>query len=41
MQLHVKLVLEDEFDIPIPDEESDNIITVQQAVDYIYQKLAV
>jgi acyl carrier protein len=40
-KVEIIMGLEDEFDISIPDEESDNIITVQQAVDYIYQKLAV
>ncbi len=27
--------IEDEFDLEIPDEEAENISTVQQAVDYI------
>lgn len=30
--------LEEEFGIDIPDEEANNIKTVQQAVDYITQK---
>lgn len=33
--------LEEEFNIEIPDEEADNIITVQDAVDYISKKLTV
>jgi acyl carrier protein len=33
--------LEEVFDITISDEEADNIITVQQAVDCISQKLTV
>lgn len=32
------LVLEDTFNIEIPDEESNKIATVQQIVDYISQK---
>lgn len=32
--------LEEEFGIDIPDEEANNIKTVQQAVDYITQKKA-
>ncbi|VAX19714.1 Acyl carrier protein [hydrothermal vent metagenome] len=33
----VELVMafEEEFDIEIPDEEAEKILTVQQAVDYI------
>lgn len=27
--------IEDEFDLEIPDEEAENITTVQEAVDYI------
>ena len=29
------MALEEEFDIEIPDEEAEKIITVQNAVDYI------
>lgn len=28
------MALEDEFEIEIPDEQAENITTVQQAVDY-------
>ncbi|UDG83186.1 acyl carrier protein [Candidatus Vallotia lariciata] len=28
------MALEDEFSIEIPDEEAENITTVQQAIDY-------
>ncbi len=35
------MALEEEFDIEIPDEVAENIETVQQAVDYIYKKVAV
>ncbi len=29
------MALEEEFDIEIPDEEAEKIVTVQNAVDYI------
>lgn len=29
------MALEEEFDTEIPDEEAENITTVQQAVDYV------
>lgn len=37
----VELVMafEEEFDIEIPDEEAENIQTVQNAVDYIEENL--
>lgn len=35
------MAIEEEFDIEIPDEAAEQISTVQQAVDYIYQKVAV
>nr|WP_205739453.1 acyl carrier protein [Halocella sp. SP3-1] len=37
----VELVMafEEEFDIEIPDEEAENIQTVQDAVDYIEENL--
>ena len=35
------MAIEEEFDIDILDEDSENIKTVQQAVDYIYKKVAV
>ena len=31
------MALEDEFSIEIPDEEADNIRTVQDAINYIQQ----
>ena len=31
------MALEDEFGIEIPDEESEKIMTVQQAIDYAIQ----
>lgn len=32
------LALEDEFKQEIPDEDAEKLLTVQQAVDYIYDK---
>ena len=29
------MALEEEFEIEIPDEEAENITTIQQAIDYI------
>ncbi|OKH38377.1 acyl carrier protein [[Phormidium ambiguum] IAM M-71] len=34
------MALEEEFDIEIPDEAAEKITTVQEAVDYIQQKVA-
>jgi len=34
------MALEDEFDVKIPDEEAESIVTVGQAVDLVYQKLS-
>ena len=34
------MALEDEFDVKIPDEEAESIMTVGQAVDLVYQKLS-
>lgn len=34
------MALEEEFDIEIPDEAAEKIVTVQQAVDYINGKVA-
>ncbi|OHW62673.1 acyl carrier protein [Andreesenia angusta] len=31
------MAIEDEFDIEIPDEEAEKILTVKNAVDYIEQ----
>ncbi|MEG3863275.1 acyl carrier protein [Microcoleus sp. herbarium12] len=35
------MAIEEEFDSEIPDEDAENIKTVQQAVDYIYKKVGV
>jgi acyl carrier protein len=34
------MALEEKFDIEIPDEEAENILTVQTAVDYIESQIA-
>ncbi|MFB2934025.1 acyl carrier protein [Aerosakkonemataceae cyanobacterium BLCC-F154] len=34
------MALEEEFDIEIPDEAAEKILTVQEAVDYINEKVA-
>jgi acyl carrier protein len=36
----VELVLEEEFELDIPDEDTERIRTVQDAVDYITSRLA-
>lgn len=33
------MALEEEFDCEIPDEEAENITTVQQAIDYVNKNL--
>lgn len=33
------MALEDEFDVKIPDEEAESIVTVGQAVDLVHEKL--
>jgi acyl carrier protein len=33
------MALEDEFDVKIPDEEAESIVTVGQAIDLVYKKL--
>ena len=33
------MAFEEEFDIEIPDEDADKIGTVQQAVDYLEEKI--
>ena len=33
------MALEDEFDVNIPDEEAESIITVGQAIDLVHGKL--
>lgn len=33
------MALEDEFDVKIPDEEAESIVTVGQAIDLVHEKL--
>ncbi len=33
------MALEDEFDVKIPDEDAESIMTVGQAVDLVHEKL--
>jgi acyl carrier protein len=33
------MALEDEFEVKIPDEEAESIVTVGQAIDLVHQKL--
>lgn len=33
------MALEDEFDVKIPDEEAESIVTVGEAIDMVHQKL--
>ena len=33
------MALEDEFDVKIPDEEAESIMTVDQAIDLVHGKL--
>ncbi len=33
------MALEDEFDVKIPDEDAESIMTVGQAIDLVYGKL--
>jgi acyl carrier protein len=34
------MALEDEFDVKIPDDEAESIVTVGQAIDLVYQKVS-
>jgi acyl carrier protein len=34
------MALEDEFDVKIPDDEAESIMTVGQAIDLVHTKLA-
>jgi acyl carrier protein len=33
------MALEDEFDVKIPDEDAESIVTVGQAVDLVHSKV--
>jgi acyl carrier protein len=34
------MALEDEFDVKIPDDEAESIVTVGQAIDLVYKKVS-
>ena len=36
--VEVLMAIEDEFMIEIPDNEADNIHTVKQAIDFVYER---
>ncbi len=38
-QVELIMAIEEEYDISIPDEEAEKIVTVQDAVDYINKAL--
>ena len=38
-QVELIMAMEEEFDISIPDEDAEKIVTVQQAIDYIKEAL--
>ena len=39
-QAELIMVIEEKFDIAIPDEDAENIATVQDAIDYVEKALA-
>lgn len=39
--LEISVALEDAFDIEVPDDAAENILTVGQAVDYLAKRLGV
>lgn len=38
--VEIIIALEEEFEIEIPDEDAENILTVKDAVDYVSDKLS-
>ena len=38
-QVELIMALEEEFDLSIPDEDAENIATVQNAIDYVKKAL--
>lgn len=38
--VEVVMMIEDKFDISVPDEEANNLLTVRAVVDYVEKKLA-
>jgi len=39
-QVELIMAMEEEFDVSIPDEDAENIGTVQDAIDYVKKVLA-
>lgn len=39
-QVELIMAMEEEFDLSIPDEDAENIGTVQDAIDYVQKVLA-
>jgi len=39
-QVELIMAMEEEFDVSIPDEDAENIGTVQDAIDYVEKVLA-
>ncbi len=38
-QVELIMAMEEEFDVSIPDEDAENITTVQNAIDYIVKTI--
>ncbi|MBL7177746.1 MAG: acyl carrier protein [Desulfobacteraceae bacterium] len=38
-QVELIMAMEEEFDVSIPDEDAENIATVQNAIDYIVKTI--
>jgi acyl carrier protein len=38
-QVELIMAMEEEFDLSIPDEDAENIATVQNAIDYVQKAL--
>ena len=39
-QVELIMAMEEEFDVSIPDEDAENIGTVQDAIDYVLKAIA-
>jgi acyl carrier protein len=39
-QVELIMAMEEEFDVSIPDEEAENIATVQDAINYVNKAIA-
>lgn len=40
-EIELVMAIEDEFEIEIPDEHAEKVVTVQQAIDYLNGRLVV